>query len=109
MKLRLLLLVAVSCLGAAKHTFADPITITRGTVALASSLSGLDPPFGFQLFGNDTVITVETLSQGRAGVTAGTRVDLSTSVSPTLSTFHPLPETINGTPFSVFLSLSSAL
>src|SRR6059058_6445504 len=63
MRLRLFLLAAVSCLGAVPYAFADPIEISRGTVALASPFSGLDPPFGFELFGNDTVITEELESE----------------------------------------------
>ncbi|OLB62245.1 MAG: hypothetical protein AUI11_06305 [Acidobacteria bacterium 13_2_20CM_2_66_4] len=104
MRLRLLLLAAVSCLGAVPHAFADPIAISRGTVALASPFSGLDPPFGFELFGNDTAIAVETFAQGTPAVGAGTRVDLSTTVTPSQFLNHPLRETVNGAQFDVFLS-----
>jgi len=104
MRLGLCLLVAGSCLGAASHAFADPIVITRGTVALASPFSGLDPPFGFELFGNDTDILVETFAVGAGGTTAGARVDLSTTVTPSQFISHALPELVNGAQFDVFLS-----
>jgi hypothetical protein len=104
MRLRVLMLVAVSCLGVAPHAFGDPIVITRGTVGLASPLSGLDPPFGFELFGNDTDIVVETFAVGAVGATAGARVDLSTTVTPWQFINHPLAELVNGEQFDVFLS-----
>jgi hypothetical protein len=104
MRPRLFLLVAVGCLAAAPHAFADPIVITRGTVTLASPFSGVDPPFGFQLFGNDTVIAVETFDQGRVGAVAGEHVNLSTTVTPSVSITHPLHQTVNGAQFDVFLS-----
>jgi hypothetical protein len=64
----------------------------------------LDPPFGFELFGNDTDIFVETFAVGTVGATAGARVDLSTTVTPSQFINHPLPELVNGEQFDVFLS-----
>jgi len=104
MRLRLSLLVAVSCLVAASHALADPIEITRGTVALMSPISGLDPPFGFQLFGDGTAITMETFAVASGFARAGEPVDLSMTVTPSQSIGHPLPELLNGAPFDVFLT-----
>ena len=104
MRLRLSLLVAVSCLGAASQAFADAIVITRGTVFLSSPSSGLDPPFGFDLFGDDTAIAVVTFDVGRDGARAGQRVDLSMTVTPSQSFGFPLREIVNGAPFDAFLT-----
>src|SRR4051794_14796150 len=81
-------LVTTALLALAPHAYADPITISRGTVTLGSPASGQNPPFGFELVGENTAINGETSGFGIGGGATGQVVDLSTPVMPSSRNFR---------------------
>jgi hypothetical protein len=101
MKLRLVVLVSAVTLGlTTPAAFADPIVITGGSVSLGVLPFGPFPPFGVQLFGNNTAINALTFNQASGFVTVGRPVDLSSRIGISTSAHNgPFDQLIEGTQF----------
>jgi hypothetical protein len=98
-----ILLAAMCALAAPQRAFADRIVITGGDISLSSPQSGLDPPFGFELVGDGTLIRAETFVVGFAGFRVGQVADLSTSVFLRFP-IHRSQGTIGRVEFDAFLT-----
>jgi PEP-CTERM motif-containing protein len=97
------MLALIPVIAFAAPVFADPLSVTAGTVTLGSPLSGLDPPFGFSLTGGSNNIAGENGDFGISGFNPGQIVDLSTTVVPSFVN-HPITQTVDGVTYSAWLS-----
>jgi hypothetical protein len=97
MRVHPVLLAAVGVLCAAPCAIAEPLIITGGVVGLESPMSPNNPPFGFDLIGEDTHIGGVTFDGALSFVNAGDVINLSRQVTVlTTSSSGPFEQTVDG-------------